>query len=285
MKTTNLTRSNWTRRAFLAAVGFGLTSLAGCGGSQQAEQLVPPYGLSGTVTIGEYLTKYTSYPAFDKGIKDGSSIPQSLKLFENGQTLGFVHDEATITQYWNALSAVRIDLEHPVYTPFEDGYLSFSFDSGQELITFAFRTADLADFGDRLYPVEDPAAVRELANTLAGLVEKPQEDGGVELRQEGNAYWWDANGNGVEECVSLEFIDNGDEAPNVLELFVSGDGFGAYGYVNGAYEVTSMKGYVDAQGPYLVVSYFAGDYYRHDHPAECMIRLVDDQLEVTELTS
>ena len=141
--------------------------------ASKAPQFLPPYGLSGVVTMADFMReRYSSFDAFDQGIQSGDNVPQSLSLYTSGEDKGSVYDPETITRFWNALSALRVDLDAPVNVGYEDGYTSFSFDSGRELIVFAFSTSELAQFGkDDLYPTEDPAAVKALVSELATLVE------------------------------------------------------------------------------------------------------------------
>ena len=140
------------------------------GKSNDAEQRVAPFGLSGIVAMSDFMREqYSSFEPFDQGIQSGNSIPQSLTLYANGADQAIVTDPAIITEFWNALSNVRIDLDHQLTHPYEGSYISFSFDSGREIIPFAFSTTELAQFSrDVLYPVEDPSEVEELMTRLSG---------------------------------------------------------------------------------------------------------------------
>ena len=136
----------------------------GDGPANMAEQHTPPFGLSGTVTMAEYMHEcYSSFDKFDQGIQTGTSIPQSVSLYAERATQGTITDEAAIVELWNALSEVRIDLEHRQEWSYEGQYISFSFDSGKELIPFPFSTVELAKFDDdEVYPVENPDEVERL---------------------------------------------------------------------------------------------------------------------------
>jgi hypothetical protein len=99
--------------------------------------------------MAEYMHEcYSSFDMFDQGIQTGTSIPQSVSLYAEGATQGTITDEDAIVELWNALSEVRIDLEHRQNFSYEGRYISFSFDSGKELIPFPFSTVELAKFDD-----------------------------------------------------------------------------------------------------------------------------------------
>lgn len=254
--------------------------------ANKAPQSMSPYGLSGVVTMADYMReRYTSYEAFDQGIQSEGNVPQSLRLFASGETVGYAYDAETITAFWNALSALRINLDEPVYTPYEDGYVSFSFDSGKELIVFSFSTSELAQFAkDELYPIQDPAAVDALVEELTSLVKDYKPAAGDELvLVEDGYYAWDANDDGSLDRIELTYVDNGDEAPSVIVMHIQGKGVDATGVLERTYQVQSLVGDVDAEGPYLLVTYDAGDYYSHDWQAQCIVRLAGSELAVTPL--
>ncbi len=103
---------------------------------------------------------------------------------------------------------------------------------------------------------------------------------GDKVPYENGAYLWDADGDGTREHMWVEFCDNGDEAPSSLSVRVFGDKLDASGYIERAYEIDEIESGTDDKGPYLVVRYLQGDYYRHDHIATCTLRVVGDELRV-----
>ena len=150
--------------SYIRALQDEIMNERGDGPANMAEQHIPPFGLSGTVTMAEYMHEcYSSFDKFDQGIQTGTSIPESVSLYAEGATQGTITDEAAIVELWNALSEVRIDLEHRQDWSYEGQYISFSFDSGRELIPFPFSTVELAKFvNDEVYPVENPDEVERL---------------------------------------------------------------------------------------------------------------------------
>lgn len=250
--------------------------------SNMAEQHVSPYGLSGTVTMAAYMSeRYSSFDHFDKGIQSGEEIPPSLRLFVSGSLDGYLHDTDTIRELWEDLCAVRIDVDHPLSESPDDSYISFSFDSGAEVIPFPFCTSAYAKFGDdAIFPVEDPDAVSALVERTSTLVEQEEKQAGDEVPFENGAYLWDADGDGVREHVWADYIDNGDEAPSVYSIRVFSETMDVEGYVDRAYGIEKMEAGKDERGPYLTMHFLEGDYYSHDREATCTLRVEDGKLVV-----
>jgi hypothetical protein len=239
---------------------------------------------SGIAPASTYLSElYSSYDTFDKGIKDGSSIPLSLELFVTDTIDGYVYDKHVIVAVWNELSKLRIDLDHPKQDEVKGNRISFSFDSGSEVITFPFRTTEYMEFTDKTqFGVENPQKVQELVDMLTVLVQEQMPKPGDELVERNGAYYWDADGDQMLEHMRLDVIANGDEAPNVMDIHLYNTGMDVSASLNHAYTVKRVVLKQDAKGPYVVMEYEKGDYYKHDIPAKCTIRLVGDKLECTE---
>jgi len=165
--------------SYIRALQDEIMNERGDGPANMAEQHIPPFGLSGTVTMAEYMHEsYGSFDKFDQGIQTGTSIPQSVSLYAEGATQGTITDEDAIVELWNALSEVRIDLEHGQNFSYEGRYISFSFDSGRELIPFPFSTVELAKFDDdEVYPVENPDEVERLMARFLELCETGEAAG------------------------------------------------------------------------------------------------------------
>ena len=250
--------------------------------TDMAEQRVSPYGLQGTVTMADYMReRYTSFELFDTGIRDGSLVLQSLRLYESGVQDGYMHDQEAIRDLWEELCGVRIDLDHPARETTEDGYLSFSFDSGKELIVFPFCTSEYARFAeDATFPVKDPDVVRALVDRTSALVEQDEGQAGDEVPYESGAYLWDADGDGMREHLWADFIDNGDEAPSLYTIRIFSETMDVEGYLDRAYSIEKMEASSDERGPYLTVYYEQGDYYGHDNVATSVLRVVDGELVV-----
>lgn len=290
------------RAHIIASLASGLLPLAllgGCGlapspdlaqgDGQVASQPASWEDLSGTVTEAEYQSlRMASYATFDQGIQDGTDIPPSLEVNVEGTIDGYVHDPMTIVTAWNTLSSVRFDLDRPAKKDAVAGSIvAFSFDSGSELISFSFvrdaKTTYASFVGDTLYPVEDPQTVQKVADDLVPLAKENMPAVGDEVPFEGGAYLWDANGDDTLEHLWVDVVDNGDEAPNVMQLRLFGGPIDTSAIVERGYGVTSAKAQEDERGRFLLLTYKVGDYYYHDGEAQCRLRLEGDDLVVEEL--
>lgn len=242
---------------------------------QQASHMVP---------VSTYLSeRYDSYDDFDKGIRDGSSIPQSLELFVSDTIDGYVYDKDLIVAVWSELSKLNIDLDHPKQDEVKGSMISFSFDSGKEVISFPFRTTKYMEFTDKTQlGVENPQKVQELVDMLTVLVQEQMPKPGDELKERNGAYFWDANGDQMLEHMWLDVIANGDEAPNAMEIRLLNASMDVSTSLDHAYTIKRVVLEQDEKGPYVVLEYDQGDHYKHDTPATCTIRLVGDKLECTE---
>lgn len=237
--------------------------------------------------MAEYMSKrFASFDTFDQGIRSGEEIPPSLRLYVAGELDGYVHDKDVIAQCWTTLCDIRIDTRNPKTKKNNDEYISFSFDSYTEVIPFPFNSSEYADFSDGdLFTVKDPEKVDTLVKSLSKLVKEEWNQNGTWIPEENGTYLWDADGDGNPEHLSIRFIDNGDEAPSVLELTLHSyiTDVHATGYINFGYSVDSIVGNDDIRGPYILVKYSKGDNYYHGIAAQCKVRLMDGELVVEEL--
>ncbi|MBR3316322.1 MAG: hypothetical protein IKG21_00685 [Atopobiaceae bacterium] len=252
-----------------------------------AEQKVSPYGLTGTVTMAQYMSeRYSSFNQFDDAMRNNKQLVQSLQLYVANTTDEYVRDDAFMRRMWNDLCSIRINLENTTSKTTKDDYISFSFDSGRELISFPFRTTAYAFFDDdAVFAVENPKAVQDLIDDFNKLPANKTEQAGTEVPFEDGSYLWDADANGQVERLHATFNDNGDEAPSTITLSLTGDGIDAAAYLNGAYSIEKIAEKADDKGPYLVVDYMQGDFYSHDHLAQCTLRYADGELQITPVES
>ena len=245
-----------------------------------------PTEKSGTPLSAYMRERHASFDKFDKGIRSGEGIPESLRLFVKGAFDGYIHDKDLIAEYWDALCAIRIDMANPTEKGEADAFVSFSFDSWTEVVPFQFDAAGYAVGTDgKLYPLLNPDELNALIDSLKAQVKEEQAAMGNTVSNENGAYLWDVDGDGNPEHLAAEFNDNGDEAPSGIALSLYGyiTDVEAEAYLDGAYEIESVELAEDAKRPYLLVNYLAGDYYAHDHPAKCALRFADGKLEVEEL--
>lgn len=267
-------------RSFVALLAVVL--LVGCSAGKSEPQ--PQSQESGSMTMGELLsTHLASWNEFNEGVRSGEQIPQSLELYVSDTVDGYVYDKDVIASFWNRLSQLRVDAEHPVEGEGEGSRISFSFDSGKEVITYGFRTTEYAELHDKTrYAMEDPSALQKLVDELKELVAQEMPKEGSELQPQNGAYFWDATGDGMLEHMWIDVTDNGDEAPSVMNVRVFGEDLDTSAIINGGYSVNSVTLNRDDQGPYVVLDYNSGDYYSHDTPSRCVIRVVGDELRVED---
>ena len=273
---------NTSSSATSTASTSSATSAANSG--DQADRLVPPYGLTGSVTMEQYMRQFVAgYDDFQKGVLDGTRLPDRMHLFVAEDASVYITDAEAMKHAFETLAHVRIDVTNPVEgVGILDGDIDFSFEWDGRVVAFSFETADYASFSDgKMYVCEDPATVSELVDYLKKYAEQPAEPG-TELTEVKGAYQWDADGDGQDETLSFDFVDQGDEAPSGFEVSLRGQNVNTGEWLVGAYEITSVVAQEDGQGPYVRVSYFAGDYYQHDYPATCTLRLVDGKLVIEQ---
>ena len=228
---------------------------------------------SDSATMADYLhERYASFDTFDEGIKSGNGIPQSLRLTVTDKTDGYVYDKETIVDVWNQLCAVRIDLKNPTKDHTDEEIIAFDFDSGKEVIPFAFLTEKYASFNtDDLYPVLNSQEVLALVNRVTELVEKNAPKAGDTLVEHNGAYFWDADGDKMLEHMWLDFNNNGDEASSGYTVRLFNAKYDVDAYLNDTYEIKSVVLQEDEKGPYVVITTGNGQ-----HTA----RLVADELVV-----
>ena len=92
---------------------------------------------------------------------------------------------------------------------------------------------------------------------------------------------WDADGDGAEEELLFEYLDNGDEAPRVITITLYRNGGVLETEIDRAYGLSRVLAGENAQGPYLQIDYAMGDYYAHDAEGRCILRLLDGELILT----
>lgn len=261
-----------------------LAFLVGC--SHDAEQHVPGKNLKGVVPITDYMSDlYSSFDRYSQGIESGTELPEWLRLYDTDIVDGYIYDQDFILGMWDALCETRIDVDHRAETKVEGDYISFSFCWGGELIQFTFRTPEYAEFADDAqFPVEDPDALSVLIERAYDKIEEQASKDG-ELPMDGSAYLWDADGDGTTEHMSTMFNDNGDEARSGMSFTLSGGSVEAGCYIDGAYDIISLTGGTDESGPYVLLTYHAGDFYQHDSVVQCRLRLVDGELIIETIGS
>lgn len=297
-------KRNIATTLFVCALAF--SPLAGCGGnasssaavnastssatsvapgSDTADHLVPPYGLTGSVTMEQYMQQFVAgYDDFQKGVLDGTRLPDRMHLFVAEDASVYITDAEAMKHAFETLSQVRINVTSPIEgVEILDGDIDVSFEWDGRVVAFSFETTDYASFSDgKMYACEDPATVSELVDYLKKYAEQPAE-AGTELMEVKGAYQWDADGDGQDETLSFDFVDQGDEAPSGFQVSLRGLNVNTGEWLDGAYEITSVVAQEDEQGPFVRVSYFAGDYYQHDSPAACTLRLVDGKLAIEQV--
>ena len=272
--------------AAMAVMAIALATLAGCaGGSQRTTMLEPPYGLSGSVTMGEYLQKYVAdYDEYATGLDSGSHPADKLEVFSAEDVSGSVTDQELIKRAFDTLSQVRIDVDHPAEdVAILDGDISFSFEWDGRVIYFDFLTTEYATFSDgKMYLVEDPGTVGALLGVLRNELDEAGATTDDAAAHQGSSYQWDADGDGTYERLDIDFVDQGDEAPSMMQLTLYGGGsVVAKGWIDSAYEIQMVITGRDDRGTYAQVHYLAGDHYRHDLEAVCTLRLVDGEIVTT----
>ena len=281
----------------LTAIAICTCGLAGCGAQATSSSLdsasnAAPSQSSGentasTQTLAECMgTRYASFNEFDEGIQSGKNIPPTMRFHVKEGVDSRIHDKDTIQRVWKRLCELRVPKKRVESHPADEITTVFDFDSGSESIPFGFCNTSLVHVtDDEVYEIQDPSELDALVKELVSLVKSSESQGGAgnELKEEKGAYFWDADGDGSKEHMWLDFNNNGDEAPSGMQVRIFGSNFDASAYLDGAYAISSVKLQKDERGPYVTVDYDQGDYYSHDNPARCAIRVVDGKIEIKQL--
>lgn len=268
----------------LAVMLVSITLLASCdGGKAPIEQDTNTY-----VTLADFLTG-DEFDALNGGIEDGSDLPSELFYSEDNGWQESIYDQDLILGTWNKLCAVEINADDPQDIDIDDGGIRFNFvwEDGRRFV-FAFSTIEYYASADgTLYPLRTPDIVRILSDETDEYLQRKDrgiEGELIEFKATGNSglFDWDADGDGEAELFSADFWDNGDEAPSNYEITCESRGYGT-AWIDGGYSIVELNAASDDQGPYLYITYYAGDYYNHDTLSACTLRLVDGQLTVEQL--
>lgn len=100
-----------------------------------------------------------------------------------------------------------------------------------------------------------------------------------------NPTWftWDMNGDGNPEQVDLQFFDNGDEARSGFAMDVTdeeNDWYTWSAWLDGLYEISTLRIISGEQDNFLIIDGFAGDYYSHDIPISMVVVFENDEIQV-----
>ena len=235
-------------------------------------------GLGGTVTIGQFLSSGgTEVPA-------PSDAPKELFLaIDNGYT-DTIDDQAFVAEVWTKLYNLQISSSPAKASPVEDGGIAFSFMWDDErTLTLGFQTSEFFEAGDgALHQVKDSGEMGAILSSLIDhLKEKDaqaQDAGASTIAiSENNTFNWDANGDGIAETFVIRFHDNGDEAPNAMEIVDASRSYES-AWVDGAYEVQRIVPSSSDSESFLTITYLSGDYYAHDTVSTCELHYADGTL-------
>ncbi len=231
-----------------------------------------------SVSIGEFLSSGgTEVPG-------PSDAPKELFLaIDNGYT-DTIDDQAFVAEVWTELYNLQISSSPAKASPIDDGGIAFSFMWDDErTLTLGFQTSELFEAGDgTLHQVKDPNEMGTILNSLINYLKdkdaQAQNASSSALAiSENNTFNWDANGDGVAETFVIRSHDNGDEAPNVMEIVDASRSYES-AWIDRAYGVQQIVPNSDESGSYLTITYLSGDYYAHDTVSTCDLHFSDGVL-------
>ncbi len=271
----------------LTACGTQPTSSSSEPANNAASSQSSSTDMASTQTLAECMgTIYASFHEFDEGIQSGKNIPPTMRFRVNAGADGAIHDQDEIQRMWKRLCEMRVSKKRAENHSADSVTIVFDFDSGTESIPFGFCGTSFVHVVDNeVYEMQDPSALSALVDEATSLIESSEPKVGAqnELKEENGAYFWDADGDGSKEHMWIDFNNNGDEAPSGMRIRVFGSNFDSSAYLDGAYTINSVRLNKDEQGPYVTLDYDQGDYYSHDHAAQCTIRVVDGKVEIKQL--
>ncbi len=153
------------------------------------------------------------------------------------------------------------------------------------IITSLFSTLLLSSCGKEenvihLYVTEEITQSTEAVNTASIDDATPTDTGDFDIT---DSRWamirWDADADGTEEEISFKFVDQGDEAPSVVEIDLYKDEDAYEAFIDMAYGINSIYKKEDTDGQYLLINYKYGDYYSTKN-AECTLRFIDGDIKL-----
>lgn len=236
---------------------------------------------------------------------NGGEVADQL-TFEFDSESGTVEDKDLIFGTFIMLSNLNVYTNHGYYSPETDFTDQFTF-FWEDGFSYTFHFTDTGVFQTDDFDCFDTFAFvgdydyEEICSNFLfqyeGLQsrgpgpqgEPKQEEPVTQLEEDldfdDGFFEWDADGDGNAEKFSVDFYRNGDEAQDVLVLtVVSGSELNGEGVtIVGAYSIDALTSETDEEGPSLIISYSAGDYYSHDFPAKSRIRLRNGTFEVEDL--
>ncbi len=237
------------------------------------------------VTLREFLSN-DQFDAFAAGIDSGEDLPSQLFFYGANGTTDTIDDQTFVIQAWDRLCNMEISPREAQDATGKAGDLLFSFmwEDGRSY-TFSFLTSDFfLDPYDVPHEITNPEHMAMLLTSLINyrdhqieMAEAQAAKGKQITLVDGNIFSWDVDGDGTDETFSVTYHDNGDEAPNQIEIQGVSSWYGST-WIDAAYSITDMYARSDDQGPYLYVDYTWGDYWGHDNPGFCEIRLQDGVL-------
>ncbi|MBR1830678.1 MAG: hypothetical protein IJ781_14475 [Atopobiaceae bacterium] len=242
--------------------------------------------LGGTVTIGTFLTTDQA-SSIDADLLDGSTTPSELVLTIDNGYADTITDQAFVSEVWDKLISLEISSRASNATPSLNGSVAFSFswDDGRQL-TFGFDSTEFFQANDEtLHKIKDPNEMGAILTSLVEYLEtadaqaQDSSDGSLAISNN-DTFLWDSNGDGVNETYVIRYYDNGDEAPNVVEIVDAARDYES-AWIDGAYEVKSIVPGEGEWGRYLTVTYLSGDFYAHDTESTCEIYVIDGALSLS----
>ena len=102
-------------------------------------------------------------------------------------------------------------------------------------------------------------------------------EGKEPITLQSDTFTWDLDGDGAAETFFVDITDNGDEAPNVMEI-------GSYDhdwivlYVDGGYGIKELAGIPDAEDRRIEVIYYTGSYDFSGFENRGYLRLAEDHI-------
>jgi hypothetical protein len=153
----------------------------------------------------------------------------------------------------------------------------------ERTLTLGFQTSEFFEgSGGALHQVKDPTEMGTILSSLIDYLKdkdaQAQNTSASAIAiSENNTFNWDANGDGIAETFVIRSYDNGDEAPNVMEIVDASRSYES-AWIDRAYGVQQIVPNSDESGSYLTITYLSGDYYAHDTVSTCDLHFSDGVL-------
>lgn len=200
---------------------------------------------------------------------NNDNLPELLVCYLGSGSIKYINDLSVIREIFNGLQEIEIyENDYTSDLHIDDGDMGFVFTlkDGTE-ITYSFLTSEYYRDGDKYLSVVNPNKVNDLLD-IARYAEEKTDD--ITLNKINTIET-------TKGLILLDYIDNGDEAANVLVLKPNWNNEELY--IENVYSVEEILETDNG----ILLTCKVGDYYSHEEEKNYLLKIKDDKLEIEEV--